>query len=76
MGQENGNDKRTWQIGSAIITNWIQFALLVLTLVTFALHTESRLSKIEQRLDDGEKQIGRMQGQLDRIESFMYARTP
>jgi len=76
MGQENGNNRGKWEIGSAIITNWIQFALLVLTLVTFALHTESRLSKIEQRLDDGEKQISRMQNQLDRIESFMYTRTP
>jgi hypothetical protein len=48
--------------------NWLQFALLLVTLLVLALHGEGRLSRVEQQLADAETNRQQMQKQLDRIE--------
>jgi hypothetical protein len=51
------------------LANWIQFGLLLLTLISFALHIEGRLSHVEQHVTDGDVSRGEIMQQLDRIES-------
>jgi hypothetical protein len=76
MGQTGGDERNQRQLAVALASNWIQFVLLLVALVSFALHGESRLSKIEQRMDDAEVTRGEMQTQLDRIEQRIFKRTP
>jgi hypothetical protein len=76
MGQTNFDEQHRNQLAIALISNWIQFALLLVALVTFALHGESRLSKIEQRMDDGDTERGQMRAQLERIEQAIYRQIP
>jgi hypothetical protein len=45
-------------------------------LVTLAMHGESRLSKIEQRMDDSDKQAAQMERALERIEQAVWQKNP
>lgn len=49
--------------------NWIQFALLLVAILMMALHGEGRLSRMEQKQDDADKDRQIIQDQLNRIET-------
>lgn len=49
--------------------NWIQFALLLVAILLMALHGEGRLSRMEQKLEDGDRDRTIIQDQLNRIET-------
>lgn len=44
--------------------DWIQFALLLLALLSAMVHVESRLSRIEQHLTDQDRALEVIQGRL------------
>ncbi len=48
--------------------NWIQLAILLVTLLVLAVHGEGRLARVEQRLDDSEKDRAEMIRRLTSIE--------
>jgi hypothetical protein len=56
--------------------NWIQFALLVVTLFALALHGEGRLARVEQQNIDAEKDRAEIHAQLDRIEGTLETWRP
>jgi len=51
------------------ISNWLQFAVLLVTIIVLAMHGEGRLSRIEQAQADAERSRAEMVSHLDRIES-------
>lgn len=53
----------------ARIANWIQFALLLISILVLALHGEGRLARVEQRLDDADTNRKEMADTLGRIEN-------
>ena len=49
--------------------DWIQFALLVVTLLAAAVHVERRIARIEQHLVDQDRDNTLIQQRLERIET-------
>jgi hypothetical protein len=76
MGQTNSSTERQREVNMQRLSNWIQFALLLLAMLAMALHGEGRLSRIEQRMDDSDKERTAMQEQLNRVEQILLTRTP
>ncbi len=54
--------------------DWIQLALLLLTILGVAVHVESRLARIEQHLVDADRDNASMQERLGRIEEKLLRR--
>lgn len=48
--------------------NWLQFAILLVTIIGIAIHEEGRLAKVEQALTDEEKASAEMVHRIERIE--------
>ena len=48
--------------------DWLQFAALLLAMVSIALYNEGRLSKIEQRMIDSEEEHRALVHQLEQLE--------
>jgi predicted nucleic acid-binding Zn-ribbon protein len=59
-----------------LVGNWVQFATLLLAIIAFAMHVEGRLARIEQDMADQKEQRQELVQQMDRIETFVYQRTP
>ena len=49
--------------------DWVQFAALLLSMVSIALYNEGRLSRIEQRQIDAEKEHAALVQQLKDLET-------
>jgi len=54
---------------AAKYANWIQFIMLLVYLLVMALHMEGRISKLEQQINDGDKNRVELMDRLARIEN-------
>ena len=55
--------------------DWIQFALLLVSIVSIALYNEGRLSRIEQRQIDSEKEHAELVQEIRNLEA-KWERSP
>jgi hypothetical protein len=76
MGQENGGGGTKWQVNGRIAPVWAALLGLLAAAGTYVLHNESRLSKLEQRLDDGAAVRAEMQRDIDRLEQRILDQAP
>jgi hypothetical protein len=47
--------------------NWLQFAVLLITLFALAIHGEGRLARVEQKLEDGDRDRANMMQQIQNL---------
>ncbi len=62
-------------IDTAKLSNWIQFALLVVTILLAALHGEGQIASMRQQLTDEHNARLEMLAHLDHIEARIDAMT-
>ena len=51
------------------IANWIQFAILFLSLAALAMHGEGRLARVEQRQEDMQRDLSNVATQLGALDA-------
>jgi hypothetical protein len=76
MGQENGGGGTKWPVNGRVAPVWAALLALLAGFGSYILRNESRLSKMEQRLDDGAATRAEMQRDIDRLEQRILERAP
>lgn len=76
MGQENGAERQHGQVNGRLAPLWGALLALLIGIGSYVLRNESRLSKIEQRLDDGIAVREELRRDVDRLEQLYFRRTP
>ena len=53
----------------ARVANWIQFALLLLSILALATHGEGRLARVEQRQEDMQRDLSNVAANLTALDA-------
>ena len=51
------------------VANWIQFALLLLSIAVLAMHGEGRLARVEQRQEDMQRDLSNVAANLTALDA-------